>query len=98
MGNRFSAIYRHIAIPLGDAVERVCRLSEIAKKCDKELGGCLSAMPEMPSGRNSPTGVTGGYQTLYDCARGLVSARCGGNPIGPGGTGDWKPPGGGGKQ
>ena len=30
---------------------------------------------------NPCPGITGGYSTVEDCARGLVSERCGGNPV-----------------
>jgi len=36
--------------------------------CEREVNGC------------NP-GLTGGYTNLHDCARGLVSQRCGGNKI-----------------
>jgi len=36
--------------------------------CEQEMGGCN-------------TGITGGYTNLYDCAKGLVSQRCGGNKV-----------------
>lgn len=38
--------------------------------CAKEL------MKSTPSKR-----MTGGYSNIYDCAKGLVSERCGGNPV-----------------
>jgi hypothetical protein len=90
-----SAIYPHIAIPLGNAIDFVCRANEKSKECDREWEDAYRAGRKMLSGRNPPPGVNGGYQNLYDCARGLVSAECGGNAISPGGTGDWKrkPPG-----
>lgn len=31
--------------------------------------------------RGTHRGITGGYKDLYNCARGLVSRRCGGNKI-----------------
>lgn len=30
---------------------------------------------------NPPRGITGGYKSIQDCARGLVSEECGGNPV-----------------
>ena len=30
---------------------------------------------------NPPRSLTGGYRSLRDCAKGFVSARCGGNPV-----------------
>jgi hypothetical protein len=90
-----SAIYPHIAVPLGDAIESVCRATSKARECEREWEDAYRQCQKMLSGRNPPQGVTGGYTSLYDCARGQVSERCGGNPIGPGGTSDWKfkPPG-----
>ena len=36
--------------------------------CEQEMGGCN-------------TGLTGGYTNPYDCAKGLVSQKCGGNKV-----------------
>jgi hypothetical protein len=30
---------------------------------------------------NPPRGITGGFSDIENCARGLVSERCGGNPV-----------------
>lgn len=35
---------------------------------------------EILAGNRNPRGITGGYRNEYDCARGLVSRRCGGQP------------------
>jgi hypothetical protein len=44
--------------------------AEAFAECAKEL------MKSTPSRR-----LTGGYGNIYDCAKGLVSERCGGNPV-----------------
>jgi hypothetical protein len=49
--------------------------------CDKEWEAAYEICAELLSGPNPPRGITGGYNNIYDCARGLVSEACGGNPI-----------------
>ena len=44
---------------------------------DKAFDICLELF-EQP---NPPRSLTGGYTNLRDCARGFVSAECGGNPV-----------------
>jgi RHS repeat-associated protein len=57
--------------------------------CDKEWAEAREACRQLLSQPNPPRRLTGGYTNIEDCARGLVSERCGGNPIdyGPKGKG-----------
>jgi hypothetical protein len=48
--------------------------------CREEWRDALEQCAKWLSTRNPPRGVTGGYKTIDECARGLVSERCGGNP------------------
>jgi hypothetical protein len=60
-------------------------------ECDKEwrearrvCRGLIYEQMEQAAGRRkkrSVTGVTGGYTNVEECARGLVSVRCGGNNL-----------------
>ena len=51
--------------------------------CDDEWASAIAYCEEQQKNwRNWPQGVTGGYTGIMDCARGLVSERCGGNPTG----------------
>ncbi|MBN2193846.1 MAG: hypothetical protein JW751_13610, partial [Polyangiaceae bacterium] len=51
--------------------------------CDKEWRDayekCADWITQKPS--DNTRGLTGGYRNIEDCARGHVSARCGGNPV-----------------
>jgi hypothetical protein len=47
-----------------------------AKEWEEAYATCANEMK-----RGGARGVTGGYTNEYDCARGLVSQRCGGNRI-----------------
>jgi RHS repeat-associated protein len=87
-----SAIYPHIGIPLGDAIDAMCRVGDKSKECDKEWEDAYRDCRKMLASPNPPRGVTGGYTNLYDCARGLVSEECGGNATGPGSSsgGKWR--------
>jgi hypothetical protein len=49
--------------------------------CDDEWDYARRKCEELLSQRDPPRGVTGGYRNVEDCARGLVSERCGGNPV-----------------
>jgi RHS repeat-associated protein len=55
--------------------------------CDKEWAEAREMCRELLSQPNPPRRLTGGYTNIEDCARGLVSERCGGNRI------DWGPKG-----
>jgi RHS repeat-associated protein len=50
--------------------------------CDNEWSEAYEQCAQQitKTSRNN-RGITGGYRNLQDCARGLVSQRCGGNPI-----------------
>jgi hypothetical protein len=49
--------------------------------CDEEWDYARRKCTEWLSQQNPPRGPTGGYKNVEDCARGLVSERCGGNPV-----------------
>lgn len=49
--------------------------------CDEEWDYARRKCAELLTQRDPPRGVTGGYRNVEDCARGLVSERCGGNPV-----------------
>jgi len=49
--------------------------------CEEEWEEARKQCAQWLSTRNPPRGVTGGYRNVEDCARGLVSERCGGNPV-----------------
>jgi RHS repeat-associated protein len=49
--------------------------------CDGEWETAYRMCRNYNKSRNSPRGITGGYTSPYDCARGLVSQRCGGNRV-----------------
>jgi RHS repeat-associated protein len=85
-----SAVYPHIGVPLGDAIDWACRVGDKAKECEKEWEDAYRECRKWLAGPNPPRGPTGGYTTLGDCARGLVSERCGGNAIDYGRAGGGK--------
>jgi hypothetical protein len=49
--------------------------------CDKEWAEAYATCRELLALPHPPRGITGGYTNLADCARGLVSEECGGNPL-----------------
>lgn len=49
--------------------------------CDKEWRDARQKCMEELSKPNPAPSVTGGYKDIENCARGLVSAACGGNPV-----------------
>jgi hypothetical protein len=49
--------------------------------CEREWEDALQQCSIWINSPNPPTGLTGGYTDVYSCAKGLVSERCGGNPI-----------------
>ncbi len=55
-------------------------------ECDKEWQEAEEMCAEWLSQPNPPRRLTGGYTNVADCARGLVSRRCGGNKIDWGGS------------
>jgi hypothetical protein len=54
---------------------------EKKKRCDKEWDDAFNMCKEELSKPNPSLGITGGYNNIMDCARGLVSEECGGNPL-----------------
>jgi RHS repeat-associated protein len=87
-----SDVYSAHGVWIGDQIDKVCRVAEKSRECDKEWEDAFRDCKRMLASPNPPRGVTGGYQNLYDCARGLVSERCGGNRIGAGSSngGKWR--------
>jgi hypothetical protein len=51
--------------------------------CQQEWSDARDQCIDLLTGPNPPRGITGGYSSIEDCARGLVSERCGGNPVTP---------------
>ncbi len=49
-------------------------------ECDEERDEAIKKCREMIA-RGGPRGLTGGYTDPEDCARGLISEECGGNPV-----------------
>jgi hypothetical protein len=49
--------------------------------CEQEWEEARAICADLITRRNPPRGVTGGYTDIENCARGLVSERCGGNPV-----------------
>ncbi len=49
--------------------------------CAREWSEAYQTCRELLEKPNPPKGITGGYKNLNDCARGLVSEACGGNPL-----------------
>jgi RHS repeat-associated protein len=56
--------------------------------CDKEWADARDMCRDELSKPNPNRGITGGYTDIENCARGLVSERCGGNPVA---RGPWSP-------
>lgn len=85
------AVYPYISRPLGSAIDAVCLSESSAEECDKEWREArricrelIYEQLEQRAGRRkkrSVTGVTGGFTDVEQCARGLVSERCGGNKV-----------------
>jgi len=63
-----------LAIPAELADEEDC-----LREWEDAYEQCAEELAKPAGGRNR--GVTGGYSDLEKCARGLVSERCGGNPV-----------------
>jgi hypothetical protein len=49
--------------------------------CDREWAIAKLICEELLVAYSLPNGVVGGCASVYDCARGLVSERCGGNVV-----------------
>jgi len=54
---------------------------EKKERCDREWDDAFKMCKEELSKPNPSRGITGGYNNVMDCARGLVSEECGGNPV-----------------
>lgn len=75
-----SLIYPHVAEPLANAIDAVCRDDPTAEECEEEWERAFEICEREIATGNHP-GITGGYTNLFDCAGGLVSQRCGGNKV-----------------
>jgi RHS repeat-associated protein len=53
-----------------------------SKECEKEWEEAFADCAKELAKPHPSRSITGGYNNLYDCARGLVSEACGGNPVG----------------
>jgi RHS repeat-associated protein len=73
--------YPHIATPLGDIIDNMCNTQEDTRRCDKEWEDAYEACRNYGNSWDPPRGVTGGYTSIHQCARGLVSEACGGNAV-----------------
>lgn len=73
--------YPSIEPGLSRLVNYVCRTNEKEERCRKEWEDAYRQCDKWLSQSNPPRGLTGGYTNHYDCARGLVSEECGGNPV-----------------
>jgi hypothetical protein len=49
--------------------------------CDKEWADAIKLCADWLALPTPPRSLTGGHTTIDGCAKGLVSARCGGNPV-----------------
>jgi hypothetical protein len=49
--------------------------------CAGQWADAIAYCRQALESNDPPRGVTGGYSDVMSCARGLVSAECGGNPI-----------------
>jgi hypothetical protein len=52
------------------------------RDCAKEWEEAYAMCRELLARPHPPRAMTGGYTDLANCARGLVSEECGGNPVG----------------
>jgi hypothetical protein len=50
-------------------------------QCEEEWRQAREECAQLLSGPNPPRGITGGYTSVEECARSLVSEECGGNPV-----------------
>jgi hypothetical protein len=55
--------------------------------CEREWEEAFAMCNDWLSQPNPPQGLTGGHTSVYACAKGLVSERCGGNKIDRGRSG-----------
>jgi hypothetical protein len=62
-----------------DVVPKPCDKNK--QDCDKEWADAYADCQKLLALPHPPRSMTGGYTDLHDCARGLVSEACGGNPL-----------------
>jgi hypothetical protein len=56
--------------------------SSLGSDCEEEWEDARERCRTLLAMRSPPRGLTGGYHDVESCARGFVSQRCGGNPVG----------------
>jgi hypothetical protein len=54
---------------------------ELDEDCEQEWDDAMETCQQYLTSPSPPLGVTGRCTSVYDCARGLVAARCGGNAL-----------------
>jgi RHS repeat-associated protein len=67
--------------PISPPTEGTQICDECVDDCTKEWNDAYNMCELELSKANPARGITGGYRSLYECARGLVSERCGGNRV-----------------
>lgn len=73
-------IYPSIALPLGDAIDWC--MKDDTKDCDKEWDWAYARCEQLiQSGNDNWREIGKRPPTLYSCAKGYVSQRCGGNRV-----------------
>lgn len=71
-----------VALPVIAVVAAaVCVATAVAPDCDEEWRQAREDCAKWLSEPNPHRHPTGGYRNIEDCARGLVSEACGGNPV-----------------
>lgn len=74
-----------MVVAVGVIVLAAVAAGEMSKECQREWIQATEKCNELLRSNNPPRGVTGGYTDPRECARGLVSMRCGGNSVDPDG-------------
>jgi hypothetical protein len=73
----YALLVSAIALTAKPAVQAVGK----AVDCAMEWTAAYLRCAELLSQPNPPRGLTGGYKSIAECARGFVSEECGGNPV-----------------
>jgi RHS repeat-associated protein len=72
---------------IDNAIEAAKKLRDLCRRtrrdCDKEWDDARRRCAEELAKPNPSRPFTGGYDNIEDCAKGLVSEECGGNPLPP---------------
>ncbi|MBK9264669.1 MAG: hypothetical protein IPM54_33405 [Polyangiaceae bacterium] len=70
-----------IVVGVGVVVLAAAVAGHMSKECQKEWKDAKQKCLDLLDSNDPPRNVTGGYLDTKECARGLVSVRCGGNRI-----------------